>query len=262
MGQVPASRKQNPSPFYALLGSGRLALHLSHYFDLLAIPYSQWARHSLDKFNSFSPSQWPNPYQRMQLTIEKADVILLATSDSSLQNLMREIPRRDDQILVHFSGALSFPEAESAHPLMTFGPDLYSFEEYKKIPFILESGRRPFSALFPELPNLHFEIPRELKPLYHAFCVMSGNFTQILWSELLGRVPRQLGLPREVFLPYMQQVFANLVRHPETSATGPLVRRDLHTIAQHLEALRDTELTELYQAFLRLKQIDMNRGEK
>ena len=49
--------------------------------------------------------------------------------------------------------------AECAHPLMTFGLDLYDLTTYRSIPFILDSGGTPFHELLPGLPNPSFTIP-------------------------------------------------------------------------------------------------------
>lgn len=111
--------------------------------------------------------------------------ILVLIKDDEIEKFISEKKSGilQDKIFVHFSGLLSIPDAESVHPLITFGENLYDPVTYSKITFITEAGRKSFRELFPELSNPSFQIPAEHKALYHAYCVMSGNFTTILWKS-------------------------------------------------------------------------------
>lgn len=250
MRQVPANSS------FLLIGNGRLARHLAHYFELEAIPFSVWSR------NDSSPPVVAGPLASSAALPQLAPRhILLAINDSAIEPFIRE--HRLDELgsqtrVVHFSGALVTPLAASAHPLMTFGERLYDLPTYRAIPFVVEAGRVDFSELLPGLKNPFFALNAELKPLYHALAVASGNFTVLLWEKVFADFEEKLGLPREVLRPYLAQTAKNLgqVEKGDSVLTGPLVRGDVATLAKHLTALKGDSLALIYQAFVEAKMVN------
>jgi predicted short-subunit dehydrogenase-like oxidoreductase (DUF2520 family) len=147
---------------------------------------------------------------------------------------------------------LSTPLAESAHPLMSFAKEqTYSLETYAKIPFVLESGRKTFEEILPGLHNPHFTIEGAQKTLYHALCVMSGNFTTLLWQKAFLDFESKLGLQREILLPYLDQITANLKSDLQSALTGPIARGDNSTIRKHLETLGPDPYAGVYRAIVK-----------
>lgn len=220
---------------YLLIGSGRVARHLSHYFQLLNISYSSWDR-----------SQDPHALRRK---ISEATHILLAISDSSIEPFYRQHLAGHDKTLVQFSGAHHFQGMITAHPLMTFGPELYDLEFYKKIHFTL-TGAESLNSAMPGLPNPSSMIEPEQKALYHAYCVLGGNFVTMLTSKMLTGFA-DLKIPPEAARVYLEKVLSNTITNPHSSLTGPLVRRDVETVQANLQALKNDPYHEIYQAFLK-----------
>lgn len=241
MGQVPRIRPQT-RPHYLLIGSGRLARHLASYFKSKNLAFDTWSRKSSD---SVSLSEY----------LEHSDIVLLAISDQAIstfyEDLIKTSPHLEEKIWVHFSGALSHPKILSFHPLMSFGPDLYDLSTYQNIPFVTENSKNPFAQVFPQLENPSYVISPEKKALYHSYCVMSGNFTQLLWWMVEESFSTDLGLPPKTLLPYKTQIFANALKGSRQALTGPLVRNDQETIQKHLSAL-PLEQAELYRQFVSL----------
>jgi predicted short-subunit dehydrogenase-like oxidoreductase (DUF2520 family) len=197
--------------------------------------FDQWSRRtgSADALKAFA---------------ERSTHVLLAISDSAIEPFLMAHPFLRRLTCIHFSGALVTPFAASVHPLMTFGPLLYSVEDYRQIPFIVERER---PTTLPGLGNSVFEIAAELKPLYHALCAAGGNFTVMLWEAVFARFA-SLGLPREVLLPYMVRTTTNLLNADgESVLTGPLKRGDFETVEKHLAALDGDPLADVYRAFVR-----------
>lgn len=230
---------------YAILGGGRLARHMRHYLSLLNLPHSVWARNPSAALNSHPIT---DTAERLHATVEPASHVLLLISDGALAHLLKRYPVLQGKTLVHCSGALSLPGVAGAHPLMTFGQQLYALKQYRSIPFMVDSGR-DFGALLPGLPNPHYPIPPEHKARYHALCVMAGNFSQLLWQGVARRFT-DLGLPAGTLEPYLRQVLENFLRDPATALTGPLSRGDWQTIDRNLGALNGDSLDPLYRAFL------------
>ena len=231
MGQVPESKCKRP---YLIVGNGRLSNHFRHYFNLLHIPYWHWWRQCGKPFESF---------------YDVSDRILVLISDGAIEDFIREHRSSGSKIWIHCSGALSTPLADSAHPLMTFTDELYELDTYREIPFICEKGRRSFVELFPELNNPHYVIPSDWKPLYHAWCVMSGNFTTLLWQRFFDVLEDQFGISRQIAYPYLKQISMNL-QASQIPLTGPLARNDRATIQKNLESLADEPFRQVYQAFV------------
>lgn len=222
------------STSYLIIGSGRVARHIAHYFNLLNIQYKSWDR-----------SQDPHALKKM---LSECTHVLLAISDSSLLGFYRLHLAGLDKTVVHFSGAHYFPEMIAAHPLMTFGSELYELDFYKKIHFTM-TGASLMEAL-PGLENPSSILPAEQKALYHAYCVLGGNFTTLLLTKMLTGFS-EMKIPASAARLYIEKVVANTFAEPEKALTGPLVRKDIETVQANLQALDSETTSEIYKAFLK-----------
>lgn len=232
---------------YALLGDGRLARHLRHYLQLEGHACSGWARNPRSDFNSHAHT---DAEARLRATVAPASHVILAVADDALAPLLKRYPFLHQHRLIHCAGALSLPGVAGAHPLMTFGAELYELEDYRAIPFMVEAGH-DFASLFPGLPNPHHAIAAEDKAEYHALCVMAGNFPQVLWRAVGGRLADGPGVPREALAAYLGRALENFLADPEGALTGPLARGDNATLERNLAALGQDPLAELYRSFVR-----------
>lgn len=226
-------------PTYGIIGDGRMARHFCHYLNLLEIPFLQWARKSAQDGMTIS------------YLVEHCSPILLLIKDEVIESFIGEYPFLQQKKLIHFSGSLSTPLAFGTHPLMTFAQPLYDLNIYQRIPFILEEHSPDFKDLLPGLPNPHARIPVNLKPLYHAFCVMSNSFTTLLWQSFFKELDEKFQLPREMGMRYLQQTLNNLLEDPTNALTGPFVRKDKRTIQSHLKTLEEHPMKEIYLSFLK-----------
>lgn len=226
MGQVPT---------YAIIGNGRMARHMCHYLSLLNIPHQQWSRQS-------SAS--------LEASVSDCHHVLLLISDQAIEPFIQAHACLKDKCLVHFSGALTTRLAHAAHPLMTFSESLYRQEDYRKVVFVIEHKGPEFSKLCPGLPNQSYSIPVSQKPLYHSLCVLSGNFTTILWQKVFHEFEEKLQLPREVLYPYLEKTMQNLMSGRQDVLTGPIARNDTTTIDANITALTDDPFQQVYQAIV------------
>ncbi|HEY1080237.1 MAG TPA: DUF2520 domain-containing protein [Bdellovibrio sp.] len=220
---------------YLLIGSGRVARHLGHYFNLLNINYASWDR-----------AQDPHALARK---VSAATHILLAISDGALESFYRQrLAGHDDKVIVHFSGAHSFEGMIAAHPLMTFGPELYELSTYQRIHFAL-TGAHNLAEALPGLSNKFSVVFSAEKARYHALCVLGGNFVTLLIAKMLEGFA-EMKIPSSAAQVYLETVLKNTLAEPGSALTGPLVRRDAETVTKNLEALQDDPYHEIYQAFL------------
>jgi 2-dehydropantoate 2-reductase len=227
-------------PHYFIIGNGRVARHFQHYFSLLQLSYSNWHRQE--------------PLARLAEKIPYASHILLLISDSGIENFISTHLKNTNSLLMHFSGSLTSTLAYGTHPLMTFGENLYSLEQYQTIPFVIDHDAPDFAEMFPHLPNQHVRLRRELKAKYHALCVLSGNFSCMLWQKLFNSLEKEFNLSPEIAHPYFLQQTKNIFTNPNTALTGPLVRNDVETIQKNLAALASDPFQEVYESFVKCYQ--------
>ena len=219
-----------------LIGGGRLAQHLKH-----------WHRH-LNLSYKLSTWQRAEGFDQLKILLEKHDLIWLAIRDSEIVSFYNSYLQDQAKKVVHFSGSVYDPRLISAHPLMSFSRELYDISTYQDIHFSLTGAERLHEAL-PEFPNSFSILKPEEKSLYHALCVMTGNFPQMLWAQTYPQFAG-LRIPEKALDHYIQQVTLNFIRDKEKALTGPLVRGDWTTIEQNKGALtQQPYLLEIYKSF-------------
>lgn len=233
-------------PHYLLIGDGRVAKHFKHYFSLLQLPFSTWNRQqSVSELKDLLP---------------QSSHLLILISDAAIEAFVKDYCANESLIRIHFSGSLISQHAFGAHPLMSFANEMYSLQEYQTIPFVLDDDAPEFSDLLPGLANSHFRLDKTLKAKYHALCVLSGNFSCLLWQKLFSEFEQKLNLPQTISHPYLRQQMQNLVTNPLNALTGPLVRNDIVTIENNLAALCNDPFQEVYQSFVNAYK-KLNVGE-
>jgi len=176
--------------------------------------------------------------------------ILLLITDSHIEPFIRAHPFLQAKHLLHCSGSLVSNLAGGYHPLFSFSEDSYVRSVYESIPFVCDAGIQGFDQIFPTLPNPWTTIERDLKPLYHALCVLSGNLTVLVWKKLFDEFGGRLQIPPEYATAYLQSVVRNLIQNPGAALTGPIARRDLATVRENLVALKADLFVRIYRAAL------------
>lgn len=222
-------------PRYLLIGNGRVARHFRRYFTLLNLPFLSWNRNQ--------------PIQDLQVKLSNSTHILLLISDQAINPFITQYINQA-VMCVHFSGSLVTKLAHGAHPLMTFNEDTYTFEQYHEIPFIIDHDAPDFQELLPGVPNTHARLSKALKAKYHALCVLSGNFSCMLWQKLLDSLENEFKLSKEVAYPYLIQQTKNLLKNNKHALTGPLVRKDIKTIESNIDALHQDPFQQVYKSFV------------
>lgn len=223
---------------YLVIGGGRMANHWAAYLEMLGKPCERWARATHD-------------VATLPVALNTVDQVFLAISDDSLEAFYAEYLQDFPGPVYHFSGCHVSREMQGCHPLMTFGDTLYECDVYRGITLVLEGGEMQGVERFSEFPNPVISMPAESKALYHALCVMSCNFPQIIWSRTIMQF-EQLGIAADNLYPLLSATLQNSLNTPGGSITGPLARDDQSTIAKNLQALKSESDRELYRNFVKL----------
>lgn len=246
MGQVPSAKP------WLLIGSGRLATHFAHYLRHADVAVRQWSR--ARGWHDAPRDATPGDSTPLADAAAECDRVLLAVADDALADFVNRHRRDGGPPWVHFSGSREIAGAWSAHPLCTFGPDLYDVAFYRRIPFVVTAEGPRLAELLPGLSNPEARIPAADKPLYHALCVAAGNFTTLLWQGFHAELGRRWGIPAALAGPYLERTAANLAAPGAGRAlTGPIARGDHDTIRRNLAALDGAglpHLADIYRAFL------------
>lgn len=220
----------------AIIGDGRMASHFAAYLKLSGIPFKQWSR----KMNSYE-----DPVE----IARGSRAVFLLIRDDAVEPFVEDHRGLREMNPIHFSGSLYLEDIPSIHPLMTFTENLYSLEKYRSIPFIYEKGKVSLKDVLPELPNPSQPMDFQKKSLYHSLCVMSGNFTTMLWQKAFTDFNEKLHIDSEILIPYMEQTIENLKTNWIDALTGPLARKDKETMKRNMHALEGDLYREVYRSF-------------
>ena len=233
------TKPPEPVPNLLLIGDGRLARHLAHYFQQAGVRYVLWSRRQ----------QAEGRCPELRSLVHRGTRALLAISDRAIDTFVATHDELREVTRIHFSGRLVTPVAIGAHPLCSFAATLYPRELYERIPFVLDRGAPPLSNLIPGLSNPAFYIDPASRARYHALCVLAGNFTTLLWRKFFFEMETAFGIDRQHALPYLESI-AGTLAGGGAPLSGPLSRGDAETIRSNLESLQGDPFEEVYRAFL------------
>jgi predicted short-subunit dehydrogenase-like oxidoreductase (DUF2520 family) len=161
-----------------------------------------------------------------------AGLVLLAVPDQALEACAQRFPGR----CVHLSGSSQLEGVPCAHPLTSFDGRPVDWTGTPlaitgPVPGILQDA-------FRQLGFLPFELPAELKPLYHACAVLASGHAATLWLGAAAMLAQAgVDLPGRGLGPLVAATARNLERHGAAGRTGPFVRGDAATIARDAAAL-------------------------
>lgn len=183
-----------------------------------------------------------------------ADIVWFCVPDAKIAMVAREFASRDwrGKIALHSSGVLTSDvmsmlrqrgaNVVSVHPLMTFVDG--SRPSLAGVPFAIEGdpvARRAAGQIARALGGQVFCIRSKDKVAYHAFATMICPLliSVLAASEKVAKLAYiSKGDVRRRMIPIVRQTLANYERFgAAASFSGPIVRGDVETIAQHLAVL-------------------------
>jgi predicted short-subunit dehydrogenase-like oxidoreductase (DUF2520 family) len=195
------------------------------------------------------------------------DIVWFCVPDGEIARAAKNYSKLnwDGKAAFHSSGVLSSDALDrlrkagavvaSVHPLMTFvagsAPELFG------VPFAIEGDERAIGVarrVVRDLGGAAFVIEKRAKVAYHAFATMICP----LLVALLAASERVAGLAgigrqqaRRRMAPIIRQTLLNYERLGPTGAfSGPIVRGDVETIREHLNAI--TNLPKAKNAYVGL----------
>jgi predicted short-subunit dehydrogenase-like oxidoreductase (DUF2520 family) len=188
-----------------------------------------------------------------------ATCIFITTPDDNIAPVCSMIARRGgfkpgDKV-IHMSGSggldLLNPAREagaltaSIHPIQSFADVEGAIRNIPMSTFGITADEdlRAWSAgLVRELGGIPFDVPGDMKPLYHAAACMASNYLTTL-IHMAEEAYISIGLSRDeasrAFWPLVLGTLKNIERKGTVQAlTGPISRGDAGTMERHLVVLR------------------------
>ncbi|HJW42848.1 MAG TPA: DUF2520 domain-containing protein [Geothrix sp.] len=189
---------------------------------------------------------WAGRAQLLDHGADPSGLVLLAVPDRAVPEVAARFPGR----CVHLAGSLHLPDVPCAHPLTSFDGRA---RDWTGTPLAI-TGAVPDSLrrAFGDLGFAAFDLPAELKPVYHAAAVLSSGHAATLWlgAEALLRA-QGVALPGRGLLPLAEATLRNLAERGAAGRTGPFARGDEATIARDADALPEA----WREVFLKLGRI-------
>lgn len=231
-------------PHYLIIGNGRVSRHMQHYLKSLGLPLRVWSRDLAHDalFDALSCS---------------THILILITDGAIDEFIQQHGLQQYNKILVHFSGCHHSTYAYSAHPLQTFSHQLYTKQDYEVIPFVTDKGGKSFAELLPGLANPSYAIDTKNKAYYHALCVVANNFTAIIWHKFFLKFSESFNIDKQACLPLLERTLINIRDGGSDTMTGPLVRHDVKTMAENMQALAHDDFYAVYEAFSKMSLEDL-----
>lgn len=205
------------------------------------------------------------------------DLVWVTVGDDQIEDMAQQLSKyiAASCIVLHTSGLhtsqslrryLPNHPCASMHPLMscplTSVSDLECFNTYKGVLHTLEGDEPAIKCaemLVERLGGRAVRISEAQKPLYHAAAVFASNYPIVLLNVAVG-IFEECGFSHHDALAGARRLFWQGAQtcqtvEPLDALTGPVKRRDLNTIAKHLDVLVDNKsLYELYMAMLTAAQ--------
>ncbi len=200
--------------------------------------------------------------------IKDADTIFITVIDQKVLAVMGEISNEFEGNIVIMSATVSMAEAEKRHkhsknlilmhPIQTFSDSKGNRESLNGIYFSVQfRGSKSFVDEFCDEFNCNYIIPDEKfnRYLYHLSCIFASNFIVIM-MKIASELINESGLSNQniehVLYPMMQKTVDNITKKGiSQSLTGPVMRGDIEVIKNHLNAIKDEELKDIYRLLIK-----------
>lgn len=241
-------------PKIAIVGTGNVAYHLTHFFREKGISPSVYGRnkHALSSIGTKL-----NVLTNQELSALTPDtLVLLCVSDQAIPELIDRIP--NGVRIAYTSGSTdlqSLPEEKVLgvfYPLQTFSKGVKLAA--KEIPFFIESNDAEFEKELLTLASIISNVVHKASSTdryhLHLAAVMSNNFVNHLF-HLSEKYLQEHQLSFDYLKPLIRETIRKVeFISPSHIQTGPAIRNDHKIIAKHLASLSGLE-KEVYAVLTR-----------
>ncbi len=236
-----------------ILGAGNVAFHLTRALLQNTVNVRQIFNRTLSKAEEVGEANNIG-YTNKISELEKADLYIIAASDTAVEELSHYIPF-DDALVVHTSGSLGTNVLKGDYRKGVFYP-FQTFTKthklrYEEVPFFVEAeNKQDEDALFALADKISNEVHRtthEKRMRVHLAGVWVSNFVNHLYT-IGNKICEDNDLPFDVLRPLIEETAMKVQdMKPYDAQTGPARRHDEIIINKHLEIIEDSRLNQLYR---------------
>src|SRR5690606_3462216 len=236
-----------------IIGAGNVAFHLTRALMQNTVNVRQVFNRTLFKAQELGEAN-NIKYTDKIAELEKADLYIIAASDSAVEELSHYIPF-EDTLVVHTSGSLSTSVLKGDYRKGVFYP-FQTFTKrkilrYEEVPFFVEAeNQEDEDALFKLADKISNEVHRvdSAKRLkVHLSGIWASNFVNHMY-QIAQDICKEADLPFDVLRPLIEETALKVQDlEPFEAQTGPARRGDEIIINKHLEILEDSRLQQLYR---------------
>jgi predicted short-subunit dehydrogenase-like oxidoreductase (DUF2520 family) len=238
-----------------IIGSGNVAYHLIHAFCKTNATIFVHARNkgSLDLLKLEFPSI--TILANYDLTTIDVDLVLISVKDDVLNDVFEQYTYAPNTLVAHTSGNQTIQPNQLHQKIGVFYP-LQTFSKSNRIewnttPILMESSSEGDMHILERAAALirapFFETDEIQRKAIHVAAVLTSNFANHLMGKAAVFLKKQdidYHILQPLVMETIRKAFAN---NPFDVQTGPAIRNDRLTLAQHLEQLKsDTLLQKIY----------------
>lgn len=236
-----------------IIGAGNVAFHLTRALIENTVNVRQIFNRTLAKAQEVGEANKVSYTDKISELV-KADLYVIAASDSAVEELSHYIPF-DDTLVVHTSGSLDTSVLKGdyrkgvCYPFQTFTKR--KFIRYNEVPIFVEADHKEDEdALFKLASKISNEVHRvdsEKRLKVHMSGVWVSNFANHLFY-IGQQICKEADMPFDVLRPLIEETALKVQEmEPYDAQTGPARRGDEIVLNKHLETLQDSRLQQLYR---------------
>lgn len=196
------------------------------------------------------------PFSDQFNTLPKCDVVLIAVSDHSIQEVSNQLPLTD-AVVAHTSGASSMDLLNNhkhrgvVYPLQTFSNQQQL--SWSEIPILWEGNNKhvneKLETLSQLLSPLATQSDEKQRLSMHLAAVVVNNFTNHLYAEA-HNFCKSKHVNFDLLFPLIEETTRKIKQlDPKESQTGPASRGDIQTIQRHKMVPMTEQLSDIYSLF-------------
>ncbi len=194
------------------------------------------------------------------MDLAKAELYILAVSDSSIAELSRSLPFAEGAIVAHTAGSVPLEvlpltttqRRAVIYPMQTFTKGRRV--DFSDIPILIEADDMESFTLIKHaaksLSNNVVKLSSRRRRSLHLGAVFACNFVNAMLSAS-SDILSQHDLPLALYEPLIRETLAKAMSpetHPMQMQSGPAVRGDQETMERHMEQLDELpELKDVYK---------------
>jgi predicted short-subunit dehydrogenase-like oxidoreductase (DUF2520 family) len=240
-----------------IVGAGNMAWHLCHEFKKAGLRITRIINRSdgpAIELCKYTGALYSNDFS---CSNERSQVIIIAISDSYLEEVLNKIDA-SDKIILHTSGSIGmniFSGKSSRfgvfYPFQTLTKDVET--DFSEIPILTEASDEETHKLIDTLASRItakvYRIDSEQRRKLHLAGAVSNNFTNHLIARTFDYLEKNQ-IDKNLILPLIKETFRKIEKiTPKEAQTGPARRNNKEIIESHLKMLsEDPELKYLYKA--------------